>query len=495
MKHKYILKILFLVALCVLVASSSTLNIISCVDLSCDVRWDKIRYFPYPDFAENISGAMNSAKNEIFGSDFAHPHAPGIYILLGLLYKLTAVNDLVQSPFSAIVWVYLSILGLSLFVCTIYWRVYGFYLSIITFLLIVVIGYKQNLVFVMSETIAFWLAIPLTTLAIRYNKNENNSTPEFLLFSLPIIILFCGVGFPSLILMPLAILLIKLRSSESGEYFAIAQKLVPAGLLILVCAYLLIMYTEIHNLKYWVVDVNKTVRPQLINNVIANLLMFDKPMYLVEILLYLPFEFGILFYAFKKGVISRVMLIILIFCCIGGLWRVSFGYKALPNAGIVIAVLLALIESWSFINKKFKCILYIIFPMAIITTYLLFNLLLNKSFANHDAIFFEDSDICKLTGQNSAGCKCVTFLVFGPQIFIQNDIKQCKNQMNTWADAMGEDDRYFNVAKITAINKESIYIVPPSQFINKGSRLESLVEIIHDNYVCKSVKVDWQICK
>lgn len=495
MKKTTYSKLIYLLLVCLSLALASTLSLISCADNLCRINLDYIRYYPYPDFAENISGAMNISKNQLFGLDFAHPHAPGIYILTGLFYKILGISGLVQSPVSMIVWIYASVFGLCLMISAVYSAVYGFRYGLIVFVIIVLLGYKQNLTYIMSETVAFWLAIPLTTLCIRYAAERGLAARSKLLFCIPIIIAFCGIGFPAIVCMPILILIYKLYQDREGGYKPLMTSLIPGALAIGMVFCLLMIYTDVSSLRYWMVDVNKTVGQQLLKNVYSNLRAIGGQMYLFEILLLLPIQFLILLASYRRNLITKPVLIILLLCCIGGLWRVSFGYKALPNASIAIGVLMEFKKDKIFKDVKNIYFLAVLCFLLLINNLFASNVLTAKAIENPDAIFFDDPEMCRLTSQSSSNCKCVEVLVFGPQIFIQNDIKQCKNQMNTWADAMGEDDRYFNVVKNNILNNEAIYLVPPKQFINQDSRLESLVGLIHKNYKCKNVKQEWQVCK
>ncbi len=500
-KPKFLVfKFILLLLISGFVAFFYSSKIFQCLNGICNLDFSYIKYFPYPDFAENISGGMNAAKNLIFGSDYAHPHAPGIYIFLGILYKFFSISSLVQSPESAFLWTLFSIFGFSFLVLTIFSISFGFFFGSASYLILLVFMHNLNVAFIMSETVAFWLTIPMVYLALKYSSTSDYC-PPYLLFILPQIILFCGVGFPSVIIFPLLVVIYNISIKQKIELKLFFYSLVPALLFFSFLVILLTNFTSLENLKFWVIDVNQTVGTQLFSNLKINIKHSWNTNFISEIFFLIFFQLIVLFYGLKKKYFDIYLFTILLAACIGCYWRVYFGYKAMPAASIIFGVILYIVKKENIFVKLFNDFKFSIFCLGFVSYLLALCFIgilkisqINK-FENPDIALFDDPDICKLTNKSTSNCRCVEVLVFGPQIYIQNDIRQCQDQMNTWAGAMGENEKYLKTVLNDIDNKRAVYIVPPKVFYQSEERLSSLIDKIHRNYNCKYVKGEWQLCK
>lgn len=119
---------------------------------------------------------------------------------------------------------------------------------------------------------------------------------------------------------------------------------------------------------------------------------------------------------------------------------------------------------------------------------------LNVKFAQTEDPLFSDESICKFKGENSISCKCLSVLVFGPQVFLQNNVQQCKGIMNTWCDRLGTSEKYTNIMYEKVMDPSTSFTVPSSKFYENDLPLNKIVDKIHDVKKCKRINNDFEFC-
>ena len=150
-KHITLIIDVFSISALILIISNFLLD---CNQSSCFVLLDRVKFFPWTDYSENLVGGVNISRGYKFGYDFSQPHFPGIYLYLGLIFKIIGLNNIPISDLLAYSSIVISSLAMMLMVLLFYRTTYGeaasYIIAIIAFLTL-----HMNTTFVMSETLAF----------------------------------------------------------------------------------------------------------------------------------------------------------------------------------------------------------------------------------------------------------------------------------------------------------------------------------------------------
>ncbi len=483
-----IIDALILVSIVVLICNA----VVSCGDASCSVFMDKIKYFPWTDYSENLVGGVNISRGDKFGYDFSQPHFPGIYLYLGIIFKIFGVNGIDPSNLLAYLTVVLSSISLMVLVLYVYNTVYGakslFILAVIIFSTL-----HLNTTYIMSETVAFWLCIPLVTTIVRYLESGEFSVN---ILTLPLLITFSGLGFFGIFVFPyLAVLY---REKKHLLNFLIRNKVAVSRMFALLLGMLGLMFWGIYNLQslyYWSIEINRLIKPEFIQNIIlsARNFVFDGDFGNRLVNIFAVFVCIIIFRVKKRiGNASAVFLTIL---SISLVWRVSVGYKALPLISIIVGLILFLNKTAEESECKGKLVkrvgLLLVFLIPAVILFVKNTQKLNSHQESYS--YYSDKDLCRV--DSATECLCVQVMVFGPQAYLFNDIKQCKNQMNTWADRLGTSQKYLHIIGKSIEKKEGAYLIPPPEYTKDDEVLVQLINKIKASYECNYKENNFMLCK
>ena len=487
--------LLFFIGLLAIIFTSYLLTnqLLLCHEI-CFINWDTIKFFPYTDFAENLTGAMNVANGYKFGVDFQQPHSPGIYLLLGIFYKLIGLGSIDPSIGSA----YLRLVFSSVFLLSVvsyfFYKEFGLKPGLLILSYLLVIFYPLKLYLPMSETLSFWLAIPL----LHSNLMLLNGRKQYITFEdlvLPILITFFGVGFPSVLIFPYLIyfsyLFVKsnlIKTIDLLKFFLFLMLLVSVILLM----------TDIDSLWFWVIGINLgDVSHNLFGNIWGNLITIDKINSLYDLMTYIPFFLFFLLLIFWWGEINYKSLIYLLIVYLLILWRVSGGYKAFASASVLISLIV-----FAFSRYLYKEEIYVKFFLTLLLLLSIFSTTFTNLVSGFNPNRFSkiqefsglNFNICKFSEGSTSDCRCVNSLVFGPQFYLQNNIKQCKYQMNTWGSRLGTSPEYMSLLYDSVSNRYASYIVPPIQFYRDDIVLAQFIKHVEKEYHCKPYNNDWKFC-
>lgn len=469
-----------------------TNQLLHCHDI-CSINWDAIKFYPYTDFAENLTGAMNAANGYKFGIDFQQPHSPGIYLLLGIFYKLIGLASIEPSIGSAYLRLVFGSVFLLAMVSYFFYKEFGLKLGLLVLCSLLVIFYPLKFYLPMSETFAFWLSIPL----IHSNLVLLNGQKTFITFedlALPVLITFFGVGFPSVLVLPYLIyfgfLFGKkdcLKKVDIFKYFAFLAGLVSIVLLM----------TNPDSLWFWVVEINRgDVRQHLLENIWANITSIDEWYSFYALLSYIPLFFLFVIWTFTEKKINFKSLLYILVIYLPIFWRVPDGYKAIVSVSVLISLFLFVYSKY-FYKEKFVKLSITLFLVVGIFSSNLTNLVSGldiSGFSKVQEFSSMNFNICKFSGDSPSNCRCVNSLVFGPQVYLQNNIKQCQYQMNTWGSRLGTSSKYMKIAYDSVADHYASYIVPPIQFYKDDLPLTDFIQHIEKEYECKIYNNDWRFC-
>jgi len=469
-------------------------SLISCNEIGCTFEFNEINFFPYTDFSENIIGGLNIAHGYRFGVDFSQPHFPGLYIALGWLYKLLGYSNAIPSEATAVRLIFISAIGvLGLFL--IFGKMsFGIRKSAIICMLVLLIFGKYTLFLPMSETLAFWISIPLLYSNLELLEGKKFGINIVDLF-LPILIVFFGIGFPGLLIAPY--LLYAYLIVYDRRYNIQKKDLIVFFLLVLILINLLIISTDISKIKYWAIDINVVdVKPLLLNNIYRNITEISAINNIYSLLVYLPLPIFLILFLHKVKKISRFVTIIYFLGLLFSMyWRVSEGYKILPVLSIIIALLT---YAYSDLNYR-KYLIYILYVIVIIY-YIWGNsiIFLSKSIGNNynngNSVDLSKYNICKIDDNPDAGCHCLQTMVFGPQFYLLNNFKQCKHQINTWSSRMGLSKSYVDIVIDSINNKSASFYIPPIQYYQDDLPLTEIIARIKSIYSCSTLKNNFVFC-
>lgn len=490
-KHSSFLIDVIIISSLILLISS---YILECDQSSCLVLIDRVKFFPWTDYSENLVGGINISRGDKFGYDFSQPHFPGIYLYLGLIFKLVGLNNIIPSELLAYLSMVASSLGMMLIVLFFYKIVYGddsgYIIAILIFLTL-----HMNTTFMMSETVAFWLTIPLITSLIRYLES-NIFGIEILL--LPVVITFSGLGFWGIAIIPYMAIIFKEKNRLIKFIINERKKFL---IFTLTCIFLFSLgslgISSIKDLYYWSVDINRVIRPNYFLNIQNSFIdWFANQDFNLRLINVFSVLFVILIIKIK-GLVSKQSAIFMIIMAVTIIWRESSGYKVFPLLSIIIGAILFI-----YLNKEKKEIIFfnnhklkfMIFAVAVAVAVLFLNNSINRiSDKQIGYSYFSDEDLCRVNSSNK--CLCVQVLVFGPQSYLFNDIKQCKSQMNTWADRLGTSNQYLRIVNNSIEKKEGAYLIPPDEYTKGDAPLLSIIEKIKDTYSCIPKANGFLLCK
>lgn len=488
-KHITLIIDVFSISALILIISNFLLD---CNQSSCFVLLDRVKFFPWTDYSENLVGGVNISRGYKFGYDFSQPHFPGIYLYLGLIFKIIGLNNIPISDLLAYSSIVISSLAMMLMVLLFYRTTYGeaasYIIGIIAFLTL-----HMNTTFVMSETLAFWLTVPLITSSIKYLEFEKFGS-EILL--LPLIITFAGLGFWGISVFPYLMILIKegvkLNEFILREKNKILVFVLTLGALIFLTAWGVSDFKKVY---FWSVEINKVIRPDYVLNIKKSFRDFfvaeDFNIRIINIFSVLCF---VLVLKIKEKITGRTTIFLIIIAS-SIVWRVSGGYKVLPLLSIVLGVLLYLwqckAERADNFCKKNKIIIMII--LVSVAAILSRNSVGKINPQQSGDTYYTDDDLCRVN--STTKCLCVQVMVFGPQAYLFNDIRQCKYQMNTWADRLGTSGQYLEIINKSIDKKEGAYLIPPDEFTRDDSVLLSIIGKIKKTYTCASKVNGFVLCK
>ncbi|MBU3641076.1 hypothetical protein [Polynucleobacter sp. Fuers-14] len=489
-----------LISLIILVTLSLVFyfEIVVCEFNFCTINLNAITFYPYTDFSENIVSSFNVANGYTFGVDFSQPHFPGIYILYGLIFKIFGLIYLIPGNLTTSVLILFSIF-ITLSIAIIYSTIaMGFWRGLCSVLLSLVLFYSLKLYLPMSETLAFWIATPLLYSNLRLlNKEKKISLVDI---TGPILVTYFGIGFPGLLILPIFLYII--LTIKDHNTLPTKSTYVYSILFILIIFFSIFVNVDLSELYFWTIDINTSdVKPSLLKNIIINIINLgqngDLYSYGTSIVI---ITFIILFLRIKHYINSNLTAVYLILMLLSFYWRMPDSYKVLPALSLLFAIIFYTARNYNF-DKLLFYSLFII--LLVISSKYIFNkntfdkLNVERYQVSHsNNIDFASYGICKSSaGRNQTNCYCMQTMVFGPQLYILNDILQCKYQISTWSSRMGLNSKYKEIVLKSIYDGKSAFYIPPKNYMDGDLALEGIVLQIKNNLSCIHLSNGFELCK
>jgi hypothetical protein len=198
------------------------------------------------------------------------------------------------------------------------------------------------------------------------------------------------------------------------------------------------------NLKqffYWNITFNSSFIQASIFDNLAYILrnLFDKSLYPLSNLLLsqVSIYFLAIIFAFTSAALVKLngsllkkssLLLLFIFLYLSFFWRTTFGYKIFPSIGFLMAMMVCLVgsrlprfhlnvRSADVYLQRFGNFSYPIVALCIFSVLQWSQIGLNP--------FWSEVGICSLNAPLTVNCRCLTSDVWGPQFFIEQDVRPC----------------------------------------------------------------------
>jgi hypothetical protein len=308
---------------------------------------------------------------------------------------------------------------------------------------------------------------------------------------------YFGVGYPGLLILPIVLYILIIRNNINR--FPTSSSIRGSAFIVLLVILTLLICVDISKLYFWTVSINvNDVKPSLLSNIKENILSITEFKGVYSYCISIAVISILIVVQYVRGVLtSRYSIVYLILLLLSMYWRISGSYKVLPAFAVLIAIVLFSIDSIKF-EKRSMFIVFSIFLMMTIS-YAFFGQLKDKlAYSKHEinnSEVFNMNGICKASEGMGDGCHCIQTLVFGPQFYLYNDIKQCKYQINTWSSRMGLSNEYMDIVRTSIDSGAAAFYVPTKEYVEGDLPLQEIISLIRAKYACRKLENGFELCK
>jgi hypothetical protein len=494
---------------------------------SCVYRYFDISYYPWTDMSENVYLGFLVAHGAKLFDLAVFNHMPGVPQFLAIfLWAFGFDNALPGSSTATAAWLTASfatvLFQVACLYCVLRWLAYSPALS--AWISLVVCAYTAfafDFALPMSETLIPYLlvAVPPLLYVISFGSPAERTIAAVWLGG-PVTLVCLNLGLtvaPMNALLGLfsaAVLILGLRSDAHVVLQTICGDwrchIAYLFMLLLICAWWLTV--DVNNAYFWAVEVNRTQLIDPWNSIItsfkAHATTFGReegplgsryPEFLCLLVVLLATTFHLQQRnQDRTAVIGRLACFaaVLIMSTILTQWRFSSGYKSSTIFGLSLGILLlifARLPVGARSRQLSNLALIPIFVVAIVQTAFLNGATTYESQPQVRTQALDAAKVCRLSQQLE--CRCIQATTFGPQWFLLNDVRPCRNRYGTMPPLLG----MYPVTRQWVIDDASDSDVAFLARLSKASMLENnipaeAIRIWQTSAKCLSYDPQFQVC-
>lgn len=493
-------------------------------------RLTKVHHFPWTDMLENVVIGFNLANGLRFGHETVVTHMPGIYQYLAVFFKLTGIDQGTPSAGLAMLAVTLAVFAISIFeiVCVYFALCWvGISASVsrvgaVLLFIVLILFYSVQLP--LSENVITFLLMLQTACILRLidEPGEKSFVPAFWgLTFIPLLNVLAGLtSAPSVAVLWLGTVYFVLRrvwrEKTTFKYFGQGKFVAP-----IVLSGLLVVY-EILSLDgeafwFWIFTVNKGQIE--LSPVLRVLGVFE-----AQLMHFFDWRFlGGNFYDFllvvmgwvwlrlrtqrqrqetrKLSMDEKLFLGLAVLAFLLGSWRFNYAFKSETVAGISWALVArAALTCWPSLRRQemmlpLKPVLALGVCAFLVLLIVWWPLSIHRHSLPPRAAVLEEANVCRF--RSIAPCRCLQVTSFGPQFFLNTDVRQCTDRYSSFARVLFKNDWIRQNLQQDIERKDVAFLVYPeiSLEVNKENRDESVIKALYGGgMTCLVYAGDVRLC-
>jgi hypothetical protein len=467
--------------------------------------WTRTPHYPWTDMAENIVVAFNLANGARFGHETIVVHMPGLPQYLAMFLHLTGVAKGTASQGLLSTSYAVSALGISIFQMSCLFaalRISGFSTipaALTGFCLLLVSAFVYDIIMPMSENVVPFIFLLQFTLFLKILVKGDNAALKpvyaaWALTFLPLINLLAGLTLaPSVAFLWLATVIVSLGALQKIEARAWSQGLKQVSLWVpLILSATVIGYEiaviDFQALWFWNFSVPAAagiISPlATMQDAFSAQWLWDFQTYHLHFIGGTLLEFIVacllLFLTHRPSSWSEFtnmlgLIFVASVAMVLSFWRFNIGYKSEAACGLTWAILFwAAVHLWPQLKGNSDrvplhtvTILVTALGSAALALLFLWYLSAMDIYAQRPPPrlpVLDSANVCRL--RSTAPCRCLQSTVYGPQSFMQQDVRQCVDRYSTFAAAVFRNPEVRNRLLSDLERNDVAFIVFPPHMLN-----------------------------